>query len=134
MQNENYQASQLPVQYDVRINSLNTSGNRLATASVNINGQFAIRGVKVMSGQNGTFVSMPSYKTADGYHDYCFPCTKEAKVEFDRAVIGAYQQAIVNLQSQGQEMTNGGYSQNNYAPVPQENYADYSNNYNSMNM
>jgi stage V sporulation protein G len=134
MPNENYQTPQLPVQYDVRINSLNTSGSRLATASVNINGQFAIRGVKVMSGQNGTFVSMPSYKTADGYHDYCSPCTKEAKIEFDRAVISAYQQAIVNLQTQGQEMPNGGYSQNNYVPSPQENYTDYSGGYGSMNM
>ncbi|MDR0819642.1 MAG: SpoVG family protein [Oscillospiraceae bacterium] len=112
MQNETtYQAPQLPVEYDIRIYSLNASGTRRATASVNINGQFAIRGIKIMSSQNGLFVSMPSYKTSDNkYKDIAFPCTKESKAEFDRAVLSAYQQELANLQTQGQDMANGDYS------------------------
>ncbi len=92
------EAVPLPMRYDVRIYSLGTDGNTLANAGVNINGAFAIRGVKVVSGSKGPFVSMPSYRTGNGeYRDICFPCTKEARQEFDSAVLEAYQQALTQL-------------------------------------
>ena len=56
----------LPMQVDVKIHSLHASGPVLADASVNLNGCFAVRGVKVVDGSNGPFVSMPSYKGRDG--------------------------------------------------------------------
>ncbi len=43
----------LPMRYDVRIYSLGMDGNTLANAGVDINGAFAIRGVKVVSGSKG---------------------------------------------------------------------------------
>ena len=69
------------------------------TASVNINGAFAIRGVKIIEGSNGLFVSMPSYKAGNEYKDICFPITQECRKQLHEAVIGAYEQAI----SQGQD-------------------------------
>ena len=45
-QSESPQQQTLPMQYDVRIHSLRLDGNCRAHASVNINGCFAIRGVK----------------------------------------------------------------------------------------
>lgn len=89
--------------YDVKIHSIHQEGTLRANASVNIYGDFAVRGVKVMEGTNGLFVSMPSYKAGNGeYKDICFPCTKEAKAEFDNAVISAYQQTL----AQGQAKAN----------------------------
>jgi stage V sporulation protein G len=83
--------------YDVRIQSLQMNGSKKGNATVTLNGQFAIRGVNVMEGPNGLFVSMPSWKDANNeYHDICFPCTKESRAEFDRAVLGAYKQAHAN--------------------------------------
>ena len=88
--------------YDVKIYSIHPEGSCKATASVNVYGDFAVRGVKVMEGSKGLFVSMPSYKAGNGeYKDICFPCTKEAKAEFDKAVMDAYQQAL----TQGQAAT-----------------------------
>ena len=85
----------LPMQYDVRIHSIQFDGPCRATASLNINGCFAVRGVKVMESSKGLFVSMPSYKTGNGeYKDICFPCTKDARMEFEDAVLAAYQQAL----------------------------------------
>ena len=90
--------------YDVKIHSIHPEGTLRATASVNIYGDFAVRGVKLMEGSKGLFVSMPSYKAGNGeYKDICFPCTKEAKAEFDSAVISAYQQTL----AQGQTTSNG---------------------------
>lgn len=91
----------LPMQYDVRIHSIQFDGPCRATASLNINGCFAVRGVKVMESSKGLFVSMPSYKAGNGeYKDICFPCTKDARMEFDDAVLNAYQQALTQAMSQ----------------------------------
>ncbi len=90
--------------YDVKIHSIRPEGTLRATASVNIHGDFAVRGVKVMDGTKGLFVSMPSYKAGNGeYKDICFPCTKEAKVEFDKTVMDAYQQALTQRQAAAQK-------------------------------
>ena len=83
-----------PLQYDVKIHSLYPEGSCRASASVNLNGSFAIRGLKVMEGTNGLFVSMPSYRTGNGeYKDICFPCTKEARSQLNEAVLHAYHQS-----------------------------------------
>ena len=97
------QREALPMQVDVKIHALHASGPILADASVNLNGCFAIRGVKVVEGSSGPFVSMPSYKGRDGYKDICFPCTKEFHQQFHQAVLGAYQQALTQLPQRQQE-------------------------------
>lgn len=102
------QREALPMQVDVKIHSLHASGPVLADASVNLNGCFAVRGVKVVDGSNGPFVSMPSYKGRDGYRDVCFPCTKEFHQQFHQAVLDAYQQSLTQLPQRQQE--NGGQS------------------------
>ena len=87
------------LQFDVRIQSIRPGESIKGTASVNINGAFAIRGVKIIEGSNGLFVSMPSYKAGNEYKDICFPITQECRKQLHEAVIGAYEQAI----SQGQD-------------------------------
>lgn len=88
-----------PLQFDVRIQSIRPGESIKGTASVNINGAFAIWGVKIIEGSNGLFVSMPSYKAGNEYKDICFPITQECRRQLHEAVIGAYEQAI----SQGQD-------------------------------
>ena len=83
---------------NVRIHTIRTEGGRLADASVTLDGCFAIRGVKIINGSKGPFVSMPSYKSGDQYRDLCFPCAKEFKQEFDRAVMDAYQLQLTQVQ------------------------------------
>ncbi len=102
------QREALPMQVDVKIHALHASGPVLADASVNLNGCFAIRGVKVVDGSNGPFVSMPSYKGRDGYKDICFPCTKEFRQQFHQTVLDAYQQALTQLPQRQQESWNQG--------------------------
>ncbi len=92
----------LPIEMDVKIHTIRTGGPVLANASVTLNGCFAVRGLKVMSGSNGPFVSMPSYKAKSGYRDICFPCTKEFHQRFHRTVLNAYQQELDRLHSRQQ--------------------------------
>ncbi|MEY8259681.1 SpoVG family protein [Oscillospiraceae bacterium 50-60] len=105
----------LPMQVDVKIHSLHASGPVLADASVNLNGCFAIRGVKVVEGSSGPFVSMPSYKGRDGYKDICFPCTKEFHQQFHQAVLDSYQQSLAQLPHQRQS----GMGQEEAPPAPE---------------
>ena len=87
---------------DVRINSLTPGeGNVKAIASANLDDCFAVKNIRVIEGKNGLFVSMPSYKGADGeYHELCFPTTPEMRKQLNGAVAEAYKQAIIQLQEQ----------------------------------
>ena len=110
------QTPQLPTSISVKIHAVRAEGPTLANASVDLNGVFAIRGVKIIQGKNGPFVSMPSYKAGNEYRDVCFPCTKEFREEFQSAVLGAYQQQLGQLARRGQEQT----AQSMAAPTMQQ--------------
>ena len=109
---------QYPTNITVKIHSVRSYGPTLANASVDLNGVFAIRGVKIMQGKNGPFVSMPSYKAGNEYRDVCFPCTKECRAEFQNAVLGAYQQQLGQIAQRQQEQ--GQPSQKMAAPSMQQ--------------
>ena len=75
-------------------------GNQLGFASVTLNGGFALTGIKIVQGQNGPFVSMPSTKDRDGnYRDIFFPVTKELREKLNSTVLDAHNKAIDKLLS-----------------------------------
>ncbi len=83
------------MKYDVKISKLRNDGPIKAFASVNLDKEFAITGLKVMEGSKGVFVAMPSYKTNKGdYQDIFFPITKESRQALNDAVLNAYQMEI----------------------------------------
>lgn len=85
---------------DVRVKTIESGGSIKAVASVNFNDCFAVTNIKVVEGGRGLFVSMPSYKAANGdYKDICFPITKEFRQQLQSAVLETYQQVM----EQGQE-------------------------------
>ena len=65
--------------------------NTLAMASLTIGGCFAVRGVKVMQGKNGPFVSMPQARDGKGeWHDVCFPTSKDVRDLVTQMVMEKY--------------------------------------------
>lgn len=81
---------------DVRVYPLKEpQGNLLAMASVTIAESFAVRGLRVLEGKKGPFVSMPQAKSAKGeWRDICFPVTKEAREELNHAVLNCYRERL----------------------------------------
>ena len=76
----------------VKVFPVQNSKNLLATASVTLGGCFAVCGIQIRDGKNGTFVSMPQRKDAKGeYHDICFPTTAEMRQAIQAAVLGEYE-------------------------------------------
>lgn len=92
---------------ETRIGSIyptTAEGGVRAYASATIDGCLAVRGIRVIEGKEGLFVSMPSRKSGDGYKEVCFPVTKDFRQQLHHSVLDAYQQALTQTQaSQGQE-------------------------------
>lgn len=103
-----------PMKIDVKVGSIHPDGNVKAYASVNLNDCFAIRNVKIIDSTKGLFIAMPSYKAGNGeYKDICFPVTKEFREQLSEAVINAYQQVLIQNQSQGRQMVDQATSEQN---------------------
>ncbi|MCR5338675.1 MAG: SpoVG family protein [Lachnospiraceae bacterium] len=77
---------------EIRMTILDRAGATKAIGSVTFNGEFAIRGVRVMENADGrNFISFPSRQRADGqYEDIAFPLTKELYHKVSDAVIKEY--------------------------------------------
>jgi stage V sporulation protein G len=77
---------------DIRVYPIDEpKGNTLAFASVAVDDMVAIRGVRVVDGEKGPFVSMPqSQDNAGLYHDIAFPLTNDLRKEIGEAVLEEY--------------------------------------------
>lgn len=81
-------------QISVRVYPVENRGNTLAYADVNISG-FVTKGIRIMDGAKGEFLSMPARQKQSGeYEDTFFPVTKQARETLISAVMQAYHQAM----------------------------------------
>ncbi len=77
---------------DVKIYAMEGTGNLRAYATVTLDDQYVVHGVRVLEGDTGLWVSMPASKNKKGeYKDVFHPITKEAREALVNAVIEAYQ-------------------------------------------
>lgn len=89
---------------DVRVNPTPNGDKVKAYASVNIGGIYAIKNLRIIEGNKGLFVAMPSVKNHKGeYDDIFFPITKESRKAFNDAVLTAYEQFLQMAESHKQE-------------------------------
>lgn len=83
-------------------------GNIKAFASISLNDDFIVRGLRVVEGEKGLFVAMPSQKVGSDYRDVCFPKSTELREEINSTVLEAYEQAMTESQEQANEKTKRG--------------------------
>jgi len=91
---------------DIRVYPIDEpKGNTLAFASIAIDDLAAIRGVRVVKGEKGLFVSMPQSQDNTGlYHDIAFPLSGDLRKEINAAVLGEYErQASLYADQRGYE-------------------------------
>ena len=75
-----------------RITKLNGGSSVKAFCDVSINGSFLLKGIKVVDGKKGLFVSMPREQGKNGvWYDTVAPLTKEAKAHLSEIVMEAFQ-------------------------------------------
>ena len=63
-------------------------------ASVVLDDSFAVHDIRIIEGENGLFLAMPSRKTATGgYRDIAHPINPEVRSMFEEAILEAYKNA-----------------------------------------
>lgn len=87
-----------PLEIKVTSIALQNEDNLLARANILFNDCFAIRGVKIVNGKHGAFVSMPSYQAHGRFMEVCFPTTGEFRQKLNDTVIEAYQETLAQGQ------------------------------------
>ena len=80
---------------DVKIRLVNQDGKLKGVASLVIDGCFAVHDIKIVEGEGGVFVAMPSRKTPDGeYKDLVHPINSQTRELFKNKVLEAYRLAL----------------------------------------
>ncbi len=80
---------------NARVNLINNDSKMKGMADVVLDDVLVIKGVRVMEGQNGAFVSMPSQKVGSEYRETVFPVTAEFREQLMGSVLSAYEQKLV---------------------------------------
>ncbi|MFP3945527.1 MAG: septation protein SpoVG family protein [Archaeoglobaceae archaeon] len=76
---------------EVRIYKSKTQGAVKAYATMSLDNEFVVKGIKVLEGENGLWVGMPSRRVKDGsFQDLFHPASKEAREKMVNAVLEAY--------------------------------------------
>ena len=80
---------------DVRIRKIATEGKMKAIVSVTFDNEFVVHDIKVIEGQNGLFIAMPSRKTPDGeFKDIAHPINTDNRVKIQYSILKAYEEAM----------------------------------------
>lgn len=76
---------------DVRLRRVTTDGRMKAIASITIDSEFVVHDIRIIDGNNGMFVAMPSKKTPDGeFRDIAHPISSTTRQKIQEAVLHAY--------------------------------------------
>ncbi|MGI6160502.1 MAG: septation regulator SpoVG [Christensenellales bacterium] len=84
---------------DIRIRKIDADGKMRAIVSVTFDDQFVVHDMKIIEGQNGFFIAMPSRRTPDGeYKDIAHPINSQAREQLQRLILERYEQLSVETE------------------------------------
>ena len=85
---------------DVRVRRLNGDGKMKAIVSITFDDEFVVHDIKVIEGQNGLFIAMPSRRMGDGdFRDIAHPLISETRNKIKDAVLNAYEKALAEQEN-----------------------------------
>ena len=80
---------------DVRVRKVLKEGKLKAVVSITIDDVFVVHDIKVVDGDKGLFIAMPSRKSSDGeYRDVAHPINSETSEEIQKLILGEYQKML----------------------------------------
>lgn len=81
---------------DVRVGKMTKEGKMKAVVSITIDDEFVVHDIKVVEGEKGLFIAMPSRKAADGeYRDIAHPINSGTRNSIQSLVLEAYEKALL---------------------------------------
>lgn len=90
---------------DVRVRRVSKEGKMRAVVSITIDNEFAIHDIKVIEGDNGVFIAMPSRKGTDGeFKDIAHPINSDARKKVQDAILVGYEKALAEFENAEEEV------------------------------
>ncbi|MCD7955446.1 MAG: septation regulator SpoVG [Lachnospiraceae bacterium] len=81
---------------DVRVRKVAKEGKMKAIVSITLDGEFVVHDIKVIEGEKGLFIAMPSRKAADGeYRDIAHPINSQTREKIQQIILDEYEKAMV---------------------------------------
>ena len=81
---------------DVRIRKVAKDGKMKAVVSITLDGEFVVHDIKVIEGEKGLFIAMPSSKASDGeYRDIAHPINSSTRDTIQMTILEKYQESLV---------------------------------------
>lgn len=75
----------------VRVRKIETTGRMRAIASITFNDAFVVHDIRIIDGDDGLFVAMPSKRMPDGeFRDTAHPINSETRTLIQNAILEAY--------------------------------------------
>ena len=87
---------------DVRVRKVTKEGKLNAVVSITLDNEFVVHDIKVIEGEKGLFIAMPSRKAADGeYRDIAHPINSDTRERIQSIILQKYE--IAALESEEEE-------------------------------
>lgn len=86
---------------DVRVRKVTKEGKMKAVVSITIDNEFVVHDIKVIDGEKGLFIAMPSRKAADGeYRDIAHPINSTTRERIQREILEKYEEAALETEQE----------------------------------
>ena len=80
---------------DVRIRKVEKEGKMKAVVSITIDEEFVVHDIKIIEGEKGLFIAMPSRKAADGeYRDIAHPINSDTRERIQNQILERYEETL----------------------------------------
>lgn len=80
---------------DVRVRKVSKEGKMKAVVSITVDDEFVIHDIKVIEGEKGLFIAMPSRKATDGeYRDIAHPINSTTREKIQTMILEKYEEAV----------------------------------------
>ena len=77
---------------DVRVRKVTKEGKMKAIVSMTLDNEFVVHDIKVIEGEKGLFIAMPSRKSADGeYRDIAHPINSGTRDMIQKVILEKYE-------------------------------------------
>lgn len=82
---------------DVRVRVLGTESRLKGVATITFNDSFVVHDIKIIEGETGVFIAMPSKKMPNGsYRDIAHPINSETRKEIEEHILAKYEEVLSN--------------------------------------
>lgn len=84
---------------DIRIRNVEKAGKMKAVASITLDDDFVVHDIKIIEGDKGMFIAMPSRKASDGeYKDIAHPIKSEARETMQNMILAKFEELNVGTE------------------------------------